>query len=207
VKLTHDVSVPDEPQYIYPDVTVDDFSNSHLVDSGQSKLYLNENRDRGIDIPALETVVASEGYFSPPATLYGSSPGGITTGLHESYRPKSALLVKNNEYTQPEITVRNDNGLSVATEGQGITVPPNTEEILTLPDREITVEAYEYADEAPPERDDHRPAAPLRNYYDVQLTITPKVQVRNRGELDIVKVSSQSPIPPRPQSEQRDSSQ
>lgn len=203
VKLTHDVSVPDEPQYHYPSYTVDDFSRSHSVDPAQSNLYLNENRNRGVEIPAQKAVVASEGYSSAPAKLYGSSPSGITTSIHGSYRTDSAVLVKNNGYAQPEISVDVDNNeLSISTEGKEITASPKTEQILKLPEREITVEAFEYADEEPPERDDHRPAAPLRNYHDVQLTVSPKIHARNHGKLDVVNLSSPSPVPPRPQSEQ-----
>ena len=73
--------------------------------------------------------------------------------------------------------------------------------MLTLPDREVAVEVFEYVDEKPPERDDHGPAVPLRNYRDVQVTITPKIHARNHGESDVITVSTPSPVPhpPEPQ--------
>lgn len=196
LKLTYDVSLQEVEGLHYPTWTVDDTSQSHLVDHGQSKLYLNDNRNREIDIPNREAVVANEGYFSPPTKFGGSSPAMITTEIHSDFRAKSALSIKDNGYTHPEVSVRsNTGGLSIAAEKQEATVSEGREEALVLPDREITVEAFEFADEEPPQRTDNLRAAPLRNYRDVQVTVTPIVRVRNHGNIDISKVSSPSPVP------------
>jgi hypothetical protein len=201
VKLTHELSLPQETSYHYPNWTVDDFSHHHLVKRDQSKLYLSADRDLGIDIPNQKAVVASDDYSTLPADLGGSSPSAITTGLHESFRVASSLSVKDNGYTQPQISVaRTGDSLSVAAEGRETTVPVGTKEILTLPEREITVEVFEYTDEEPPEREDHRRAAPSRNYLDKKLTITPEVHAVNHGELDTVKVNTQTNVPHPPKS-------
>lgn len=201
VRLSHQLTLPDH-QCHYPTMTVDEFSTTHLVDQRQSKLYLNEAQDRGIDVPNQDAVVASGEYSSLPTELGGTPQSTITTDLHGSYRVDSALAIKDGEYTQPEISLADRTGdLSIAAEGQDATVPIGAEQVLTLPDREVTVEVFEYVDEKPPERDDHRPAAPLRSYRDVQVTITPEIHARNHGELDVITVSTPSPVPhpPEPQ--------
>lgn len=199
MRLSHQVTLPDD-QYYYPTATVDEVSTSHLVDQSRSMLYLNEARDRGIDVPSQDAVVASDEYSSLPTVLGGSYQSMITTNLHGSYRVDSALSVKDGEYTQPEIAVAEEAGdLAIAVAGQDNTVPIGTEHVLTLPEREVTVEVFEHADEKPPERDDHRPAAPLRNYRDVQVTITPEIHARNHGELDVVTVNTPSPVPQPPE--------
>lgn len=199
VRLSHRLSLPDEPNVHYPSMSVDEFSTTHLVDPTRSKLYVNEDQDRGIGIANQDAVVASDGYSSMPTELGGSSQSAITTGLHKDYRASSALELKN-EYTQPQISVsERAGGLAVAAEGQDITVPSRGEQVLSLPEQEVTVEVFEYADEKPPERDDHRPAAPVRNYRDVQVTITPEVHARNHGELEVATVSTPAPVPQPPE--------
>lgn len=194
VRLTHEISLPKEPNCQYPTLTVNEFSTCHSVDRSQSTLYLNDTQDIGFNIPNHEMVIASDGYSSPAVNLGGSSPSAITTGL-QGGRVISALSIKNNGYRQPKISVDNNGKeLSVAAERQETTVPDGKEKQLTLPDREVTVEVFEYTDEPPAVRDDHRPAAPPRNYYDKQLMVTPKVNVINHGNLDIVKVTASSPI-------------
>lgn len=201
VKLTHQLSLPDEPSYHYPNWTVNDFSHRHFVERGQSTLFLNADRELGLDISNQDAVVASDGYSTLPADLGGESPSAITTGLHESSRVASSLSVKDNGYTQPEISVTSTgDSLSVAAEGRETTVPVGTEERLTLPEREITVEVFEHTDEEPPERDDHRNPAPVRNYLDTEVTVTPQVYAVNHGKLDTVMVNTPANVPHPPRS-------
>lgn len=200
VRLSHQLSLPDPPHGHYPTITVDEASTTHLVDRGRSKLYLNEARDRRIDILRHNAVVANGGYSSLPTELGGSPQSAITTGLHPSYRVDSSLIVE--EYTQPQISVTIEaEELSIAAEGHDTMVPIGAEQVLRLPEREVTVEVFEYADEEPPERDDNRPVAPLRDYRDVELTVKPEIHARNHGELTVATVNSPSavPHPPEPQ--------
>lgn len=83
----------------------------------------------------------------PYARAIPDDPGFVLRG---SYRVDSALAIKDGEYTQPEISVADRAGdLSIAAEGQDATVPIVAERVLTLPDRAVTVEVFEYADEKP----------------------------------------------------------
>lgn len=195
VRLVHDVSLPEEVKYEYPFMTITELSIYHLVDQAQSKLFLNQERDTGIEIPNQNAVVFGEGYSSLPVDIGGAPESAVATELRKG-RVTAGLSVKTNDYVKPQVSATNTpNGLSVVAEGQKVTVPDGAEEIIELTDREVVVTVSEYADEEPPERDDGRPVAPLRNYMDKRVTVTPKVHARNHGELDIIEVSSQSPIP------------
>jgi hypothetical protein len=196
VMLIHDIDIPENFDYNFPYWTVNDFSKSHFVNYNNSTIYANRDGNIDMDMAEHMAVVSSDDYFAPPDTIGGRATSMIRTGLHQSYRVSSALSIKDDEYSRPEIPINiEDSHLRMEIQGENKKVPSGNQTKFSLSPRQVTVEVYEYLGDNTIEPETRRNIAPERNYKDISLTITPEVHVRNYGELDVANVRSTSPIP------------
>lgn len=203
VGVEHDVSLPTTTQSNYPFFHIDEFGLNRFIDQNQSTLYVNQRYAQGeLDIlKGNQAVVASRGYAPLPTRLGGGSSSGVTTKRGENFRTLEALTVEDS-YDRPRFTVEEqDVGTVVAAEGERVNVQPGSEAEIVLDDREVTVEVFEITDKDAKEitvaggeewqKPWRKPQA--KRYWEETVTVTPKIHLRNYGELDVVGVESKAP--------------
>lgn len=203
VGVEHDVSLPTTTRAKYPFFHIDEFGLNRFIDQDQSTLYINERYAQG-ELEVLKgnrAVVAGRDYTPLPTQIGGGSSSGVTTKLGENFRTLEALTVEDS-YDRPRFTVEErDTGTVVATEGERVNVQPGSEDEIVLDDREVTLEVSEITDKDAEEmtvaggEEWQKPwrKTQAKRYWKETVTVTPKVRIRNYGELDVVGVESKAP--------------
>lgn len=205
LRLNHDVQLPETEEYYFPFFHVDEFGRTYVLDKDKSTLYVNERYSPGKlkTVKANSAIVGGELFSSLPIRRKQCQSSSLPTEINSDFRATKRLSFTDG-YREPQITVtENDETLFVEVDSKEISVGPRSQEEFALPDQEITVEAYKTIDKSAEEitiaggEEWQEPwrKPKQREYMTKTVTVTPKVQVRNHGSLDVVGVRSKAPQP------------
>lgn len=204
LRIEYDVSVPEGDELTYPIKHLDEFGRAYAVDSEQSVLYINE-RYAEADLEVArnnDNVLSNSGFSTPPTTFGGCQKENIVTQIEEDFRASQLLSVSGNYKTPRVSAIQRQDGIVVEAGSKRTKVQPADAKSIILSEEEVTVEAYRTVEKDPEEitiaggeewQKPWRKPTKQREYTTKSVSATPKVQVRNYGELDIVGVRSKAP--------------
>lgn len=203
LRVGHDVTVPSDDEYYYPFSHFDEFGRAYVVDQDQSTLYVNEEyapedlRVAGNN----DSVLANSGFSSLPTKRGQCQSSGLATKVLDDYRITERLSIEEG-YDEPEIAVtERSEEITVEVNGKRTSIQAGGEEEITLSPQQVSVEAYRTVEKNPEEvtiaggEEWQEPwRKPKQREYEIKtVTVTPKVHVRNHGELEAVGVRSKAP--------------
>lgn len=133
-------------------------------------------------------VIRARGYYSPPAVIFGDRERSTLT-VEADYRQVSGTEVAVEDKQQSsQVSVRvKDDTIFLSTKTQSVEVGPDTEQILELKQREVTVRGRSTETKLVPNPRDVGPETvekllpgPLK-----QHKVNPVLKIRNHGELEV----------------------
>ncbi|NEU56731.1 hypothetical protein [Halorussus sp. MSC15.2] len=201
--IQHDVSLPTGEEYQYPFFHADEFGRTYFINDQQSKVFINETYSpKKVQAAKQNNAVVAGSRLVPLPTKRNPCQGETPiTELREDYRPKEFLSVKEG-YREPQPTVAEQGqAVTIEVDSERTLVHPGDQEILTLPKQEVRIEVYKTVEKNPGEititggeewQESWRKPK-QREYTTKTVSITPKVHVRNHGQLEVVGVKSKAP--------------
>lgn len=203
LRIGHDVTVPSSDEYYYPFSHFDEFGRAYVVNQDQSTLYVNEEyalKDLQV-VKNNDSVLANPSFSSLPSKRGQCQTSGLATKVLDDYRVTERLSIEEG-YDEPEIAVTEQNEkITVDVNGKRTSVRAGSEERVTLSPQQVRVEAYKTVKKNPEEitiaggEEWQEPwrKPKQREYQTKTVTVTPKVHIRNHGELEAVGVDSKAP--------------